>query len=647
MEQTSALAGRERPGDALHDVEGGDAGTGGPVVGLLRRARRGRGKPCRSAGVRSTTTSTLTSRPGRWWGNGRARPRRLDGDGRRRASCGRCWRPVTRRPAAALGSRVRATVGPRVRRDVLGAEVGVGAVGAHPGSVGAGRGPRRPRRRRRRRARLVRSATVRSPAGAPTASHQVDTGRDHRRAVPSAHVADDGPSAAHPRHHLRQGPGPDRDVVVARRPVPEVPAAHHRLDLRRRAARRAHRPGSASTGSGTSRGRAGRSGRASPGRSGSVFSERSEQVDAKLAELIGGGARSTTAPTPTLARSPCSSGEPSRRLDPARLHGVDAADAARRVASSQAIGCRIRPRPRSPPPAPPDRRPSVAFDDGTRIVDAALPRVSGGVGDLAARPTSPATSPPSSRPTQPWTPPSSSRESTGSPRSPIGRCLALGPDRAGRTVRRDGPAGQRSSHRPALHHPGPSCDQEHALQDWASASIDSDRVHPTPIRRSRRPQRSPAHDRLVLVVGPAGTGKTRTTARAVRQPPQRRAGRWSGSLPRARPPTSSPRGRLPGRHARQVPRPATAAAHLAGRTTVILDEAGMAATADLAGSSTSPEPNRWRLVCRRRPRAAPRRRPGRGVRPLVRHPPRTTASTSPAGSTSPGKPTPASMLRRR
>ena len=52
-----------------------------------------------------------------------------------------------------------------------------------------------------------------------------------------------------------QGPGPDRPVAVARRPVPEVPAAHHRLGLRRRPAHRAHRTASASAGDRSTAGR--------------------------------------------------------------------------------------------------------------------------------------------------------------------------------------------------------------------------------------------------------------------------------------------------------------------------------------------------------------------------------------------------------
>ena len=84
--------------------------------------------------------------PGRWWGRaampsastGEVEPDQLRADAR--------GPPPAIRPAARPA--VRRRLGSGVRRDVLGAEVGVGAVGAVARSVGAGRGPRRPRRRR-------------------------------------------------------------------------------------------------------------------------------------------------------------------------------------------------------------------------------------------------------------------------------------------------------------------------------------------------------------------------------------------------------------------------------------------------------------------------------------------------------------------
>ena len=73
---------------------------------------------------------------GRWWGGGRA-ALGLDG-----TVTGDDLRAVleARHPAtgAAVGSAVRGLVGAGVRRDVLGPEVGVGAVGADAGSRGCG-----------------------------------------------------------------------------------------------------------------------------------------------------------------------------------------------------------------------------------------------------------------------------------------------------------------------------------------------------------------------------------------------------------------------------------------------------------------------------------------------------------------------------
>ena len=71
---------------------------------------------------------------------------------------------------------------------------------------------------------------------------QVDTPGRGRGAVPPAHQPQRRSAAAHPRHRGRQGPGPHRQLGVARRPTLEAPAAHHRLGLRRRPAGRADQP---------------------------------------------------------------------------------------------------------------------------------------------------------------------------------------------------------------------------------------------------------------------------------------------------------------------------------------------------------------------------------------------------------------------
>ena len=105
---------------------------------------------------------------------GRRPPRRSASRARCTASSSGAARGPAPGHGRAAGARLRGPVGARVRRDVLGAEVGVGAVGAEPGPVGAGRGPRRARHRRRGGAGLVRAARRAHPAG-------------HRRRPPGRH----------------------------------------------------------------------------------------------------------------------------------------------------------------------------------------------------------------------------------------------------------------------------------------------------------------------------------------------------------------------------------------------------------------------------------------------------------------------------
>ena len=133
------------------------------------------GKPCRSSRGPVDYYLDPDEPAGRWWGSRPSRARRPRRRRRRRAAgVARVPSPGDRRPP---GAGVRGEIGAGVRRDVLGPEVGVGAVGAHPGSVGAGRGPRRPRRRGRRHPRLVRGARGGHPAR-------------HRRRRPGRHPRD-------------------------------------------------------------------------------------------------------------------------------------------------------------------------------------------------------------------------------------------------------------------------------------------------------------------------------------------------------------------------------------------------------------------------------------------------------------------------
>jgi conjugative relaxase-like TrwC/TraI family protein len=175
------------------------------------------------------------------------------------------------------------------------------------------------------------------------------------------------------------------------------------------------------------------------------------------------------------------------------------------------------------------------------------------------------------------------------------RCLLVGPEwESAARRRRDG--------RPVVEHvtdrrltlPAVLA-EEQRLQDWATSAA-------SPVVPGGDPQPVVAEaiagvDRFVVVVGPAGTGKTRTTASAVEA--LRLQGRpVVGLAPSgkaadvlaigARCPTETLAGFLTRHRSGTSPWPAG--------TTVILDEAGMAATDDLARLVGLVEVNRWRLV---------------------------------------------------
>ncbi|MEJ7584212.1 MAG: AAA family ATPase [Acidimicrobiales bacterium] len=133
------------------------------------------------------------------------------------------------------------------------------------------------------------------------------------------------------------------------------------------------------------------------------------------------------------------------------------------------------------------------------------------------------------------------------------------------------------------------------MQRWATTTA-------RPVAATDDPQTAACegiagHGRLVLVVGPAGTGKTHTTARAVAalQAESRPvvglapSGKAADVLAtEARCPTDTVAGFLTRHRSGPSPWPAG--------TTVILDEAAMTATADLARLVDLVRANRWRLV---------------------------------------------------
>lgn len=175
------------------------------------------------------------------------------------------------------------------------------------------------------------------------------------------------------------------------------------------------------------------------------------------------------------------------------------------------------------------------------------------------------------------------------------QCVPLGPER-GSTVRRraDGrPVNEAVTDRqlstPAL------LTQEQALQTWATRTTRA--VESSDDRQLDAARAIAGRDRLVLVVGPAGTGKTHTTARAVAalhaeaRPVVGLApsGKSADVLATAAGCETDTLAGFLTRH-RNAPSPWPAG------TTLILDEAGMAATADLARLVPLAQTNQWRLV---------------------------------------------------
>ncbi len=173
------------------------------------------------------------------------------------------------------------------------------------------------------------------------------------------------------------------------------------------------------------------------------------------------------------------------------------------------------------------------------------------------------------------------------------RCVEVGPTLDGPT-RRDGrPIAEAVTDR--LFTTAEALDQELQLQAWAEANA-------TPGDPELEPQRAAVkaitgHGKLVVVVGPAGTGKTRTTAHGVDVLSAH--GRLVVGL--------APSGKAADVLATGVGCPTDTLAGFLARhrggttpwpsgTTVILDEAGMAATDDLARLVGLVRRKDWRLV---------------------------------------------------
>jgi conjugative relaxase-like TrwC/TraI family protein len=176
------------------------------------------------------------------------------------------------------------------------------------------------------------------------------------------------------------------------------------------------------------------------------------------------------------------------------------------------------------------------------------------------------------------------------------RCLAIGPERGDQgRVRRDG--------RPVTEHvtdrllSSPEVlDQETRLQDWARARAEA--PGPGRDRQVAATEAIAGHAGLVLLVGPAGTGKTRTVARAVKHLRQQRrpvlglgpSGKAADVLADEAGCQAMTLAKLLTLHA---DRPCS---RIPAGTTVVLDEAGMATTDDLAGLAELADHYGWRLV---------------------------------------------------
>ncbi len=179
----------------------------------------------------------------------------------------------------------------------------------------------------------------------------------------------------------------------------------------------------------------------------------------------------------------------------------------------------------------------------------------------------------------------------------VERCIPLAPEREGPHRRRDG--------RPFAEHVTDHrlttidiLEQERRLQDWALG-------HAYPVEPGSGDRQADAAAaiagpaRLVLVVGPAGTGKTRTTAQAVEQLRERDrpvvglapSGKAADVLHlEAGCPTDTLAGFLTRHRDSRTPSPWPMG------TTVIVDEAGMAATQDLAELIDHARYRHWRIV---------------------------------------------------
>lgn len=329
------------------------------------------------------------------------------------------------------------------------------------------------------------------------------------------------------------------------------------------------------------------------------FSQRTAQVEAKRSELIGGWRLDHDGAEPdvrTIARLERAAVLASR---PAKSHGVDAAELHRTwIDQARTLGLephdltvpRLRPGPGSGPwpgsrPGDVDER-AVATEALRRVVDESATWLPA---DLA-------------RHVATLLPPDAAPGADGLVElidqitaSAVERCLTLAPPHEG-PIRRDGrPVGEHIVDRRLT--TAAVLAQERALTTWA-------RQHAYPPEPGTGDRQTAAAEaiagpaQLVVVVGPAGTGKTRTTARAVHDL-QARDRPVVGLAPSGKAadilrveagcPTDTLAGFLTRNRERSEPPWPIG-------TTVILDEAGMAKTQDLAELVGLARRHFWRVV---------------------------------------------------
>ena len=185
--------------------------------------------------------------------------------------------------------------------------------------------------------------------------------------------------------------------------------------------------------------------------------------------------------------------------------------------------------------------------------------------------------------------------------------------------------------------------QEEAILTWAmAAQADPPAPSTTVDRDGLDPLQADAaaavagDDRLVLVVGPAGAGKTRMLTAAADDLRRARPGRVRGGADREGGPDGRARHRHPGRHGRQAAprvaahRPATAArVPAAGRRDADRRRGRHAVDPRPPPARHPRRPEPVAAGARRRPPPAARRRPRRPVRRAVRQRPRRRARTPP------------------